>query len=43
MTQVVEASLRVCRLASFENPMNTFDSLDIYHSEKYDIKKTTRP
>jgi hypothetical protein len=31
----------MCHLASFANPTNTSDSLDICHSEKDDIKNDT--
>jgi hypothetical protein len=41
ITQATEASLRVFWLASSVNPMNTSNSLDIYHSEKDDIKYDT--
>jgi hypothetical protein len=41
--QVAEASLRVCWLAPSVYPMNTLDSLDIYHSDERYIKKMARP
>jgi hypothetical protein len=37
ITQAVEASLRVCHLAPSANTKYTYDSLDIFHSEKEDI------
>jgi hypothetical protein len=34
ITQVAEASLRVCQLAPSVYPVNTSDSLDICHSDE---------
>jgi hypothetical protein len=41
ITQAADASLQVCQLAPSANPTNTYDSLNIYHSEKNDIKNDT--
>jgi hypothetical protein len=41
ITQAAEEIIQVCRLVSSANPTNTYDSLDIFHSEKEDIKNAT--